>query len=303
MNITNDMNLPQPLVSMCQKDYQYEPNEYRVTSLLKGIRETLLERRHESEITRDVSDMIWLLFGTAVHGILEKNQETDDQIKEARLKETVRLWCKENVPEYTLSGQFDLYDASKKKITDYKTASVWKIIFGNFEDWRRQLLIYGWLLRKAGFEVECAEIVAMLKDHSKRDAKIKSNYPPLPVATVPFKFKESDFEEIEIWLAHRFEEIYEAEKLPDDELPLCTPEERFNSGDKYAVMKNGRKTALRVLDSMEEATAYMLEVKGDRIDTRPGEDKKCIDYCSAAPFCSFYKERYAKTEVNENEPV
>jgi len=283
MIITNKLNLPSPFVSLAQRDYVFEPNEYRVTSLLKGIRETILERRHHKEIERDVSDMVWLLFGTAVHGILEKHQELGHELKEERIK----------VPfgNYILSGQFDLYNDETKIVTDYKTASVWKIIFGDFEDWRRQTLIYCLMLRKIGFDAQGGQIVAFLKDHSKRDAKIKSDYPQFPVQVVKFDFTDDDFKECEEWLMARFEEIAAAEKLPDDELPICTPDERFNSGDKFAVMKKGRKTALRVLDTMEEAEQWKAENGGDVIVIRPGEDKKCLDYCAACEFCSYYKEK------------
>ena len=82
-----------------------------------------------------------------------------------------------------------------------------------------------------------------MKDHSKSQAKRKADYPELPVKKVMFAFKEEDFTNIEGWLKEKFAEISEAEKLPDDKLPLCTLEERFNSGDKFAVMKKGRKTA------------------------------------------------------------
>lgn len=282
MIITNKLNLPESFVNMAKQDYIFADNEYRVTSLLKGIRETILERRHNNEIEQDVSDMIWLLFGTAVHGILEHQTEGDNEIKEERLK----------IPfgDYTLSGQFDLYNAETKTITDYKTASVWKVIFGDFTDWKRQLLIYAYMLKTIGFDVEKGEIIAILKDHSKRDSKIKDNYPSLPVQKIAFNFTDKDFIEIEEFLKNRFAEIAEAEKLPDDELPLCTPEERFNSGDKYAVMKKGRKTAMRVLDSMEEAEAWQAGNGGDFIETRKGEDKKCKDYCSACQFCNYYKE-------------
>lgn len=283
MIITNKLNLPSPFVSLAQRDYVYEPNEYRVTSLLKGIRETILERRHHKEIERDVSDMVWLLFGTAVHGILEKHQELGHELKEERIKVPIG--------DYILSGQFDLYNDETKIVTDYKTASVWKIIFGDFEDWRRQILIYCLMLRKIGFDAQGGQIVAFLKDHSKRDAKIKSDYPQFPVQVVKFNFTDDDFKECEEWLQARFEEIAAAEKLPDDELPVCTPDERFNSGDKFAVMKKGRKTALRVLDSMEEAEQWKAENGGDEIVIRPGEDKKCLDYCAAREFCSYYKEK------------
>ena len=283
MIITNKFNLPAPFVSLAQRDYIFEPNEYRVTSLLKGVRETILERRHGDKIERDVSDMVWLLFGTAVHSVLERHQEGENELKEERIK----------IPfgDYILSGQFDLYNDSTKLVTDYKTASVWKIIFGEFEDWRRQLLIYCYMLRQIGFDAQAGQIVAFLKDHSKRDARNKADYPPFPVQTVKFTFTEEDFAECEAWLKAKFEEIAAAEKLPDDELPICTPEERFNSGDKFAVMRKGRKTALRVLDSLEEAKQWMAENGGDEIQVRPGEDKKCMDYCAACEFCNYYREK------------
>lgn len=43
-----------------------------------------------------------------------------------------------------------------------------------------------------------------------------------------------------------------------------------SSPDKYAVMKNGQKRAKRVLDSEEEANAYMEQHGGDYIELRPG---------------------------------
>ena len=65
-------------------------------------------------------------------------------------------------------------------------------------------------------------MVAIMKDHSKARAKFEKDYPKLPVRRIKFRFTEKDFEEIEQWLHERFAEIAEAEKLPDDELPLCT---------------------------------------------------------------------------------
>ena len=282
MIITNKLNLPESFVNMAKQDYIFADNEYRVTSLLKGIRETILERRHKDEIEQDVSDMIWLLFGTAVHSIIEHHKEGDYEFKEERIKVCIG--------DYILSGQFDLYNAETKTITDYKTCSVWKVIFGDYSDWRKQTLIYAYMISRFGFDVENAEIVALMKGHSKRDAKIKDNYPPLPVQKITFHFTAEDFIEIEEWLNQRFAEIAEAEKLPDDERPLCPPEERLNSGDKYAVMKKGRKTAMRVLDSMEEAEKWQADNGGDFIETRKGEDKKCKDYCSVCQFCNYYKE-------------
>jgi len=282
--ITNKHNLPQAFVKMASEDYTFRDKEYRVTSLLKGLRETILERRHHENIEVDVSDMIWLLFGRAVHSILEQQEEAGHELKEERIRVPIG--------DYTLSGQFDLYCGKTHKITDYKTCSTWKIIFGDYNDWRQQLLIYSWMMRQIGFPVKCAEVVALMKDHSKRDAKRKADYPKLPAKVVSFKFGEQDFQEIEEWLIAKFAEIKHAETLPDDELPLCTPDERFNSGDKFAVMNKGRKTALRVLDSQDDAERWMaVNGKGDYIEVRPGEDKKCIDYCRVSAFCNYAIEK------------
>ena len=55
---------------------------------------------------------------------------------------------------YKLSGQADLYNAEQKMVTDYKTCSCWKVIYNDWEDYRKQLLMYAWAFRKMGFEVD-----------------------------------------------------------------------------------------------------------------------------------------------------
>ena len=282
MKITNKLNLPTPFVSMASQGHIYRDKVYSVTSLLKGTKELMLERRHDSEIEVDVADMVWMLFGTAVHNILEKYEANEEELKEERIEVPIG--------KYILTGRFDLYNNITGIVTDYKTASVWKIIYGDYKDWRMQTLIYCYMMRKLGFnEATDSNIVAFLKDHNKRDAKMKKDYPQHPVHVEKFHFTENDFIQCEKWLENRFTEIEVAEQLPDDEIPECTQEERYNVGNKYAVMKTGKKTALRVLDTKEEAKIWMKENDGDTIVERLGEDKKCMEYCNACEFCNYYK--------------
>ena len=281
MQITNEYGLPQQMVELCSQDYIYEPGEYRVTSLLKGIKETLLLRRHSDEIVVDVSEMVWLLFGSAVHHILEKQNLADSELGEERLK--VRFG------DYILSGQFDLYCAETNMITDYKTASVWKIVFGDYKDWKQQQLIYAYMLRDAGFDVDRGRVWAFLKDHRKSEARKSSDYPRRPVAKVDFDLSGDAGE----WIKNKFEEIRVCELLEDDAIPTCTEEERWYTGTTYAVMKKGRKSALRVLKSMEDAELWMeANGKGEYIEERAGMDNKCVEYCWAAPFCNYWRETY-----------
>ncbi|MFR8144787.1 MAG: hypothetical protein ACLU84_06905 [Clostridia bacterium] len=285
MKINNKLNLPQPFVDAVTKEYEYKEKQYSVTTILKDVREILLTRRHNKEIEQDVADMIWLILGTAVHSVLENSKEADAEFKEEHFVEEVQNG-------YKLSGQADLYNAETKTVTDYKTCSVWKVIYDDWDDYKKQLLMYAWAFKKMGFEVEEGQIVAVIKDHSKTKAKTDSNYPQYPVYKKVFKFSDQEFKEIEEFIKDKFTQIEKYENTEDDKLPICTEESRWNDGDKYAVKKKGNKRALRVYDTLEEAEAHLKQDDSLELEIRKGEDKKCMEYCSCCEFCSYWKERY-----------
>ena len=296
MRITNKLGLPQPFVDAATSEYAYKPKRYSVTAVLKGTREAILQRRHDDEIEQDASDMVWAIFGTAVHSILENAQETASQIKENKL-------VVEMPNGYELSGIFDLYDDATKTVTDYKTASVWKVQFGDFSDWRRQVLAYCWMLRRIGFDASRGEVVALLKDHSKAQAAI-GKHPEHPVKRISWEFGPRDFDEIGQYLVGKFAQIEACEQLPDDQLPLCSDAERWSRGEAYAVMKKGVQKARKLFKAEEYGEAAEYKARefaavnggGLYVEHRPGEDAKCIGYCSAAPFCGYWRERYGEGE-------
>lgn len=289
MKITNEMNLPTPFVDAVSRDYEYKDKRYSVTSMLKGNREILLTRRHFSEMTQDAADSIWLILGNAVHKILEQSHEASDELKETKVHY-------EFPNGYTLSGQQDLYSEKLKRITDYKTGSVWKVKFGDWEDYRTQCLYYGLLFRKIGFEVTNAEIVFIMRDWTKTEAKIKPDYPQHPVFIQHFDFTDEDFEEAEKTIINKFNELDQLQNVADSDLPLCTEKERWSKAPSYAVMKKGVKRALKVCESEDEANEF-LKTKGDYVEFRPGIDTKCSDYCACCEYCSYWKERYGKETV------
>lgn len=291
--LTNKLNLPAPFVDACDRERRFDDKTFSVTELLKGECEILLTRRHADEITQDVSDMVWLIFGTAVHSILERGRETDTQLKENRVYM--------DFPDgYRVTGRFDLYDDATGTVTDYKTASVWKVIYDEWEDYRKQLLCYCLLLRSMGFNAHRGEIVALLKDHSKSKAKRESGYPPYPVYIRKFEFTDEDFETCAQELVSKIVSIHDLEGVPDGELPPCTPEERWRKPSKYAVMKKGRKKALKLYDDPMDAEIHALEV-GGYVEHRPGVDGKCADYCPVKEFCSYYKG--AQDGIQEHEKL
>lgn len=280
MKITNNAGLPEAFVQMAQMSENINPNRVRVTSLICGFRETLLKKRHWDEIEVDTADMIWLLFGTAVHLILERQKEGADEFKEERLEM--------EVSKSILSGKSDLY--SNGIITDYKTCSTWSVRFQDYDKWKLQVMIYAMLWDSYGFPVEGGQIIAVMKDHKKREAKLKADYPRYPVQTINFKITEKDIRDTRAYVEDRIRKLEALEDVPDDKLPLCTPEERWHSGDTFAVMKRGRKNAKRVLESNSEAIDWMAANGGDYIEARPGEDRKCKDYCMVKDFCPYGRE-------------
>lgn len=293
MKVTNKYNLPDAIVKALTSDYQYKPYQFSVTTILSGIKSFLLAKRHQNEIEMDASEGINMLFGTAVHNIFEGKQN-EDELAEEYIKVQVN-------DLYKISGKFDLYNIKNEEITDYKTCSVWKIKFKDYDDWRKQLLIYSWMLIKSGFNVKSAKITALIKDWKKTElklAKIKGeSYPETPIINVSFDFFEDDYEEIEKWIVNRFNQIQNAELLSDDDIPICSEEERWYTGDKFAVMKGNNKRAIKVCDTEEEAEEYLKLDSSYHIEYRKGINKKCEDYCNACEFCNYYKE-YVKEREN-----
>jgi hypothetical protein len=155
-------------------------------------------------------------------------------------------------------------------------------------------------MKQSGLNVKRCRFITLLKDHSKTEAKRKPDYPQRPVYIYEFDVTEADLEATEARIKAKIASVTEAYKLGDDDIPPCTEEERWATATKYAVMKEGRKTALKVCDSMSDAQLYMEQVGGTRIDIRPGESKKCAEYCPCAEFCNFYHENVKKPEEDES---
>lgn len=285
MRFTNELGLPQPFVDAATRGRTFRLKRYSVTEVLAGPTMAVLKRRHAHEAVEDVSDRVWAIFGTAVHSILESGSETASQIKEGDLSVDMG-------GGYTLTGRFDLFDASTGTVTDYKTTSVWKFQVGDVEDWREQTMLYCWMLRENGFDAHRGEIVAIMRDHSMREARTKPDYPKHPVARIAFEFDDEKMKEAGELARSWFIEVARLEKLPDDKLPACSPVDRWHKDDTWAVKRDGKKRAVRVLKSEADASAY-LSALGNRdkdgryrVEFRPGEDTRCESYCPVSDWCA-----------------
>jgi hypothetical protein len=74
------------------------------------------------------------------------------------------------------------------------------------------------------------------------------------------------------------------------DVPDCTPEEQWRKEDVYAVMKNGRKTAVRLFDD-EAAAKKFLPDSNHYVELRKGKATRCEDFCPFGKMgvCEQYK--------------
>lgn len=296
MILTNNYNLPQQIVSAVKRDpYKgHLASDITVTSLIQPPRIFQLRRRHDDEIREDAGDRIWSLLGQVTHGILERADD-DGAIHEERIKIFVNGW--------SLSGQTDVYATHeivgytktgrvryKKSIPTVRDYKFIKVAAGRFDhdDWGKQLNIYAHLWRSHGFPVEKIEIVAIYRDWSKMMAQRDSSYPP-PVQIFPQKLWTP--EEADLFIQGRILAHQQAEKLPDNLLPFCTPADQWRKNQKWAVMKPKRARAVAIKDTKEEADKYIQDL-GDRsayVEFRPADAIRCNNFCDVQPWCNQYQ--------------
>lgn len=287
MNVSNRMNLPAAFVNAVSTKPHNHAGQFSATTLNKGAKEIVLTHRHFDEIEVDAADCVWAVWGTAVHALMES--QPDNSFHEEKFSVPVS--------NSLVTGIVDSYDLENGIICDWKTASVWKLQFADFNDWRQQGLTYAYLLHTQGLPVTKCRFIALLKDHSKTKAKTDSSYPQSPVFTYEFDVTPQDLEETEKRIISKVQEIENAFLLSDDDIQPCTQEERWADGERWAVMKNGRKTAVKLFDNSQDADAMAGEMGNSYyVEHRPAVSRKCADYCNVCQFCNFHK---AETEGKE----
>jgi hypothetical protein len=287
MRITNDLNLPRPIVDAIKNDpYVPGDSDISVTQLIAPARQQALLKANGDELVRDASDMVWALMGHAIHAILEQSGVKYD----ANAIVERRFYAEFDGTK--VGGQIDYYE--DRTLTDYKMMSVWEVIYGLSPEKTAQLNILRLLMSRNDIPVEAINIVAIFRDWSKSKARYDKQFPKQQVQVIP----------VDLWPLERTAEYVRDRLKAHAEaragaLPDCTPEERWAKPDQYAIMKDGRKSALRLLPTHDDAMGWAGDKGfttgghlhgGYEIVLRPGENVRCQDYCDAAPFCNQWKE-------------
>ena len=281
MKITNKQGLPAPLVALLSRNYYSKgSSQYSVTELMSSPKIKRLREQYDDEMETDVTKMIASQLGTFMHGKLEA-KEVEGYLNEERIFA--------EVDGVTISGAIDLQKEVEGGVViiDYKFVKAWSVM-QNKTEWQTQLNIYKWLIETVKRKkVVGLQICAIIKDYSAHDTK--ENYPEAEAIMIDVPMWDSVT--TETYVRQRLEMHRNAKVDHDfgDELQACTDEERWMSETIYAVKREGRKTAIRVFKSIDEATELAEKEKG-YVETRQGEYRRCVgDFCGVSRWCKQYQ--------------
>ena len=284
MELIHTEKLPEPFRSAVLND-EYDPGVSVVasaTTIIKPVRVTKLRKQHFSDMQESAVRRVSALLGTAMHSVLEKYGETLGWIVERRLYGVSKSG-------HSYSGQLDALIPNGDgtyTIADYKLVPSFK--HNQLEEYYPQLNIQADLARQAGFEITALKVVAIFKDwmESRATNDQDGKYPELPI--MEYEVPLTDPEEMAAWIDHRLCQIV------GDEVPLCSPEDRWMRDPKWAVFKTEKaKRATKVFDNEVDAELFNVnELSGKgKIEHRPAVPTRCVqNYCGVAEWCQQWQE-------------
>lgn len=285
MKLTNKHNIPQTFVNILERPtYNRGAAHLSATQLINSPKVVALSKKFENELEQDVSDMVWSIFGTAIHGVLEHGRD-ENHIVEERLHAELDGW--------RISGAIDLQIVHENSISirDYKTTSAWAVM-NEKSDWEQQLNIYAWLVEKVkGDEVDSVGIVAIIRDWSRRDAETREGYPPAPIKELPITLWP--FEKREQFISDRIaaHSACEFALEAEEDLPDCTSDEMWEKPAVWAIKKTGNVRAKALYDNEVLANQELEKLgKGFEIEYRPGERTRCEKFCPVSGYCQQYRD-------------
>lgn len=228
MIFTNQHGIMRLVALAIMRDEHVTTGDYSVTELISPPRMTHLKKRHAAEIVKDVSDMIWAFFGHCVHAALRRQAEKEPSryLSESHMEIMVSGFSR----KVKVSGSCDLYDILEQTLSDYKCTKVWAFMHGAKAEWEAQLNIYALMLKN-----KFGHIALKLQNHlicrnwEERDAH-KEGYPTTAFPSM----------DIRVWpergtldyLEDRVNIHERSRMLDDNNLPDCTPEERWKNNGR-----------------------------------------------------------------------
>lgn len=290
--IINPGKIPEPYPHFVRSNIRKPVSDrFGVTSILSPpLPRTLLLEKWD-EVEWDVAGRVRMIDGSRNDEIMERlSKDFSNAVTQLKMWETVYI----NDRPVTIVGKLDVLWLSYEGDKVYGDLEDWKFttvtILNNEErlhEYEFQLNAYKWLLNKwfPWIEIRSGKLVLQFRDWSKIKAH-HGSHPRNVVETRTMRLWSNDT--IEQVIYKSLQDKY------DNPHRECTPAERWQHPPKFAVMKKGRKSAVRVLDNKEELDSY-CDWKGIEIgkdghyqEIRPAQATRCKFYCDVASVCPYY---------------
>jgi hypothetical protein len=205
-----------------------------------------------------------------VHTILERATKGDLNVLAEKRK---YMQVTVDGRTYRISGSFDHLTFGMGCLTDYKITSVYAR--AGKDEWEAQLNLLRLILAANDHTVTRLQNVLIFRDWRPKEAFSRDDYPKSQVATLG----------IELWPMDRAIEFLH-QRIRDHAAAVpreCTDEERWHQPDKWALMKKGRKTAIKLFEAKPD---HVQLAKDQFIEHRPGAFRRCESYCPVAHLCA-----------------
>ena len=318
MYYTNKMKIPLAVaVFLATDNYEHPktPSEISVTTLIKPIRQILLQERAlvppdvspKEEVESigvcigDISDLIHSKLGSAIHeGIerawlnpqsaLSKLQMPKEVIeavvvnpeKGTDLTDKIPIYLetrnKRELDGFTVSGAIDI--CTYGSLGDFKNTGTF--MYTKKKSDKKYILqgsIYRWLDSEMITE-DIMHIYFIFKDWSKNKALASDKYPPSPIHD--YQLEMMSYEATEHYLKHKLAEIAKYRNTKEADLPLCPDEDLWMDESEYKYYaKADAKRATKVFGT-DAAGAYAHKASKGVGEVREikAEPKAC-SWCSA----------------------
>ena len=285
MIITNKFGVPDVIWRAASNDkYSRGLADISVTQLIDAPQISVLRDRYKDELSQDATERMWSLLGTAVHSLLEHAADT------ALVEE--RLFLREG--PLVLSGAVDVQEEEPDgsiSVMDFKVTGASSVMWGK-DSWHKQLNMYALLIRRnKGKRVGKLQICAILRDWKRSELIRDQRYPKSPIVVIDIPVWSD--EKQDTYLAERIDIHHRAREGED--IP-CTPDERWERGEKWAVLKTLKsKRSVRNFPSEKEAIDYSINTEYI-VQHRPGVCARCEqDFCGVAKWCKQFNDLSART--------
>lgn len=312
MKYTNKHNISLPTalwLIYSEYDHIDLPNYISVTSLMKPVRQIILNQWHKVE-EMDISSLLSSAIGSAIHSGAEKawmyNKHTKNKLlkllgyppgvvdkvlinptpeEKSAVEDPICIYLEtrtiKEIEGFSLGGKFDI--VIDGTLTDYKTTSVYKYMSeDSHEDYVLQGSLYRWLNPEI-ITSDVINIEFIFTDWKKSDSLKDPNYPKIKTASKTYKLMS--LEETENWIVDKLRTLKKYRDTIQEKLPRCSDKELWRSKTLYKYFSNPSNTrASKVSENLQELIIYQQNQGKGNIVTVPGSVKRC-SYCSVYDHC------------------